>query len=100
MGTHKIEFSAAEAARLTAEAIQDMASWAERTKESALESFKSGIESDDSWRTRYGKDGIFKSEVIGRILQVFADSSKFNQIYQAAQISVTIQDAQEAQNNG
>ena len=100
MSTHKIEFDAAEAARLTAEAIQEVADQSKRTAEYGKQSFELGIYKEDEWRLRHGKESLFKAQVIDKILQVFADSTKFNQIYQAAQISVTIEPAQEAENNG
>ena len=99
MDTHKIEYSAAEAARLTAVAIQEIADQAKRTAEYGREYFAKGINEDDEYRLRYGTESLFKAQVVERILQVFADTQKFNQIYQAAQISVTIEPAQEAENN-
>ena len=99
MATHKIEFDAAEAARLTAEAIQEIADNAKRTFEYGHQSYELGFNKEDDWRLRHGKESLFKAQVMQRILQTFADQTKFNQIYQASQISVTIETAQEAENN-
>jgi hypothetical protein len=100
MSTHTIEFSAAEAARLTAEAIQEIADNAKRTAEYGKQCFETGIYKDDEWRLRHGKEGLFKAQVMERILQTFADQTKFNQIYQTGKVFVTIDPAQEAENNG
>jgi hypothetical protein len=96
---HTIEFSAAEAARLTADAISEIAQQAERTAEYGKTAFETGIENNDDWRLRHGKESLFKAQIIHKILQSFADSTKFNQIYQTGKVFVTITPAEEAENN-